>query len=230
MERWRIIGESRRRFDYDRRFLPNPLIAELEPAEVQSADGTAGRTDWSLGYPAWNLLYYALYCSLLPEQEDVVVLETGTNRGLSTIVLAQALVDLGIRAVVETVEIDPDLVTLARQNVQSAGLSDRVRFHCGDAVSFLDEAAERFDHFDFVLIDDDHAYEHVLKQIRIVCPKVAASGGKVYFDNAAWGDVEDALRRMSQIFGGNLIHFDNCSWRPPGNAIWQPKLRAATPG
>ena len=64
-----------------------------------------------------------------------------------------------------------------------------------------------------------------MKEIRIVCPKVAACGGKVYFDNAGWGEVETALRRLQEIFGGNVVHFDNCSWRPPGNAIWQPRMQ-----
>jgi predicted O-methyltransferase YrrM len=224
LRRWRRIGESRRRFDYDRRLLPNRRIAELEPPEVTTVEETKGRTDWSVGYPAWNLLYYSLYSSVLPEEEGAVVLETGTNRGISTIVMAQALADLGIRAVVETVELDPDLSADARSNVESAGLAERVRFHVGGALEFLSEAAARLDRFDFVLLDDDHSFEHVLKEIRIVCPKVAACGGKVYFDNAAWGDVERAIRMMQEEFGGNVIHFDNCSWRPPGNAIWQPRL------
>src|SRR5206468_9694888 len=128
-----------------------------------------GSTDSSLGYPAWNLLYYSVYCSILPEREDVVVLETGTNRGVSTIVIAQALADLGVRAVVDTIEVDADLSAVAQENIENAGLADRVRLHVGDAIEFLAGAAERFDHFDFVLIDDDHTFAHVLKEIDIVC-------------------------------------------------------------
>jgi predicted O-methyltransferase YrrM len=178
----------------------------------------------SLGYPAWNLLYYTLYCSLPPEREHPVVIETGTNKGLSTIVMAQALKDLGARAVVDTVEVDEDLMAIARENVEQAALSDYVRFHVRDAVGFLSEMAERFDHFDFVLLDDDHSYGQVLEEIKIVCPKVAAGGGKVYFDNTAWGDVAMALRDLQKLFPGHLVQFDNCSWRPPGNAIWQPEI------
>lgn len=212
-----------RRFDYDRRLLPNERIAALEPPEVTEESHVEGTTDMSLGYPAWNLLYYTLYCSLSPERERVVVIETGTNKGLSTIVMAQALKDLGIRAQVDTVEVNPDLMAVAKKNVEKAGLSDYVRFHVRDAIGFLSEMAERVDQFDFVLIDDDHSYRQVLEEIKIVCPKVAADG-KVYFDNTAWGDVAMALRDLQELFPGHLIQFDNCSWRPPGNAIWQPEV------
>ncbi len=213
---------SRRRFDYDRRLLPNPLIAELEPAEATGEDDVAGSTDWSLGFPAWNLLYYSLYCSLFPEQENVAVLETGTNRGVSTIVMAQALEDLGVEAVVDTVELDPELAAVARDNVERAGLSSRVRFHVEDAVGFLSRMAEERDHFDFVLLDDKHTFQHVLDEIKVVCPRVTAPEGKVYFDNTGWGGVTMALAELRKLYGGNLVQFDNCSWRPPGNAIWQP--------
>ena len=169
-----LLGGSRRRFDYDRRLLPNPQVAALEPAEVSGRDKLTDATSWSLGYPAWNLLYYALYTSILPERDDVVVLETGTNRGVSTIVIAQALKDLGGDAVLDTVEHDPELVEAARENLKRAGLEDRARFHTGDAIEFLGEMAERFDHFDFVLIDDLHTYDQVWQEIEIVQPMVAA--------------------------------------------------------
>jgi predicted O-methyltransferase YrrM len=219
-----LLGGSRRRFDYDRRLLPNPQVAALEPAEVSGRDKLTEATSWSLGYPAWNLLYYALYTSILPERDDVVVLETGTNRGVSTIVIAQALKDLGVDAVLDTVEHDPELVEAARENLQRAGLEGRVHFHTGDAIEFLGEMAERLDHFDFVLIDDLHTYDQVWQEIEIVQPLVAACGGKIYFDNTGYGDVDRAILQLRRQYGGNLVTFDNCSYAPPGNAIWQPEV------
>jgi predicted O-methyltransferase YrrM len=222
VQRRELLGGSRRRFDYDRRLLPNPHVATLEPPEVTAQSQIEGTTDWSLGYPAWNLLYYTLYSSILPERDDVVVIETGTNRGISTIVMAQALEDLGVQAMVDTVELDPDLVAVARGNVEEAGLSHRVRFHSGDAVPFLSQMAEQEDHFDFVLIDDLHTYDHVWQEIEVVRPKIAARGGKIYFDNTGYGDIDRAILDLRKRYGGNLVTFDNCSYRPPGNAIWQP--------
>jgi predicted O-methyltransferase YrrM len=222
ISRRQLLGGSRRRFDYDRRLLPNPHLATLEPDHVTDVGQIEGTTDWSIGYPGWNLLYYSLYASILPERDDVVVIETGTNRGISTIIMAQALEDLGVHALLDTVELDPDLVSVARDNVERAGLSHRVRFHTGDAIGFLREMAERLDHFDFVLIDDLHTYDHVWEEIKIVCPKVAARGGKIYFDNAGYGDIDTAVLDLRKHYGGNLVTFDNCSYKPPGNAIWQP--------
>jgi hypothetical protein len=28
---------------------------------------------------------------------------------------------------------------------------------------------------------------------------------------------------LRKRYGGNLVYFDNCSSKPPGNAIWQPE-------
>ena len=222
VERRALLGGSRRRFDYDRRLLPNPQIAALEPAEVAALDELTEETSWSMGYPAWNLLYYALYASILPELDDAVVIETGTNRGISTIVMAQALDDLGVDAVVHTVELDPALAAVAGKNLEQSGLSDRARLHTGDAIEFLGEMAERFDHFDFVLIDDLHTYDQVWKEIEIAVPRVAARGGKIFFDNTGYGDIDQALLDLRERYGGNVVRFDNCSYKPPGTAIWQP--------
>jgi predicted O-methyltransferase YrrM len=239
---------GRRRFDYDRRLLPHPYLEELEPTggdpefermrRTRPRDETdraellkarvAARAKWlketveSPGYPAWNLLYFTLICSIVPELEDVIVLETGTNHGVSTIVLAQALKELGVDAVVRTVELNPQLSEIARRNVDRAGLSNYVQFNVGDSIDFLEKLTADVDHIDFAFIDDRHTRDHVVREIELVCPKVVPRRGKVYFDNTSRGDVAEALRVLGERFGGNLIEFGNCSWAPPGNAIWQP--------
>ena len=210
---------SRRRFDYDRRLLPNPYMAVLEPQELERPTRHQGLT---IGYPAWNLLYYSLYCSVDPERDDLVVIETGTNRGLSTISMAQALKDVGADAIVETVDLDDSKTEIARENVESAGLTDRVEFYIGDSLEFLRSLTARVDHVDFVFLDDNHDHEHVAREIEIVHPLVASRRGKIYFDNTTAGGVAEALRDLRRTYGGNLVEFENCSWRPPGNAVWQP--------
>ena len=237
-----------RRFDYDRRLLPHPLLADLDAAEndpemerlkqvVPATDEErevlareyrearnrwAGNATWSMGYPSWNLLYFSVICSLPRFLPGAVVIETGTNRGLSTIAMAQALVDLEIDTPMHTVELEEDLVELAKQNVAAAELTERVRFHTGDSLAFLSDLGAEHDHFDFVFLDDAHDREHVQKQIDIVCPKVAAGGGKIYFDNSGRGGVAEALDYLRERHGGNLVTFMNCSGAPPGNTIWQP--------
>ena len=245
VRQWIRSDRVGRRFDYDRGLLANAHLRELEPSapapELEPLDGAtanerAAREDahyveyvrWlgdsgmSMGYPAWNLLYYSMISSLHRRQPDPVVVETGTNRGLSTIVMAQAVKDLDLDAVVETVELDPDMSDHASKNVAAAGLSERVRFHTGDSIEFLEALVERVPHIDFIFFDDSHDRDHVVTQIDIVCSKVAVRHGKVYFDNTGAGGAAAALRHLKDVHGGNLVQFDNCSWAPAGNAIWQP--------
>ena len=223
---------SYRRFDYDRRLLPNSHLQELEPdgADLATAAESTGLT---VGYPAWNLLYYTLFCTPQPDPrvfgpepppiaDDLVVVETGTNWGVSTIVMAQALKDLGTKARVRTVEMNELLVEKAKRNVADAGLSDHVEFHVDDSLAFLSRLADEVDTFDFVFIDDDHGAEHVIKELAIVCPKITPGNGKIYFDNTTGRGVSAALEHLKENHGGNLINFPNCSFAPPGNAIWQP--------
>ena len=236
VRRWIKSDRIGRRFDYDRGLLPNSHLRTLEPSnpapELESpGDAEAhyvefvrwlGDSGMSMGYPSWNLLYFSIISSLLPRQDDPVVVETGTNRGMSTIVMAQALSDLGLEAAVETVDFDPAMTETARQHVADAGLGERVRFHTGDSIEFLAALAERVPHLDFVFLDDAHDRDHVVRQMDIVCPKVAVRRGKVYFDNAGAGGVAEALPHLKQTYGGNLVEFANCSMSPSGNAIWQP--------
>ena len=79
----------RRIFDYDKKLLPNRFIAALEDQslDIKSARNYSGK---SIGYPAWNLLYYSVLCSIDPGEESILI-ETGTNWGVSTIILGQAL-------------------------------------------------------------------------------------------------------------------------------------------
>jgi hypothetical protein len=220
-----------RRLDYDRRLLVNPHLETLEPEGVDLETAYA-RTGMTIGYPAWNLLYYSLFCSPQPDptvygepampRTDLVVLETGTNLGVSTIVMAQALKDLGVTTKVRTVDFDESAVEIAKRNVEAAGLSDRVEFNVGDSLEFLSAVTEEADELDFVFLDDDHTTPHVVKELDIICPKITPGRGKIYFDNTTGRGVSGALDYLKKTYGGNLIHFPNCSLSPPGNAIWQP--------
>ncbi len=216
---------SERRFDYDRRLLVNPYLAEQE-AGLRDLYAAIERTGLSLGYPAWNLLYYTLLCSL--PKADPVVIETGTNRGFSTIVLAQALIDAGVGGVVRTVDIDGEVVQVARGHAERAGVAERIRFNVGDSYEFLDRLPDEVSHVDFAFLDGDHRADHVIGEFERLYPLVAACDGKVYFDNTGRGGVAKALRHIHKVHGGNLVEFPSCSWAPPGTAIWQPKRSGPT--
>lgn len=210
--------QIKRIFNYDRRLLPNAYLAEKEEKSYDLASA-ASETGLSVGYPAWNLLYYSLLCSIASPAP--VVVETGTNLGFSTIVMAQALKDANVRAVVRTVDIDPDAVRCARQNAAKARMEEFISFSVGDSLEFLRRIVGEVGAIDFAFLDGSHATATVVSEFEVIHPLVTAAGGKIFFDNSGSGDVAAALRHIRHTFGGSLIEFKNCSWAPPGNAIWQ---------
>jgi len=136
--------------------------------------------------------------------------------------MAQALKDVHLDAVVHTVDREQGFADIAKQHVALAGLSDYVRFNVEDSLTFLSRIVEEKRHIDFIFIDDNHSFEHVVEEFSIIHPALLLRRGKAYFDNTSEGGVAEALESICANYGGNLVRFENCSWRPPGNAIWQP--------
>lgn len=213
--------ESRRLFDYPRSLLPNGWLARLEE-QSKDANSALKFTGLSMGYPAWNLLYYSLFCALPPDQDSVYLVETGTNAGISTIILAQVLKDRKLNSKVQTVDIQRELLEIAVVNVHEAGLSELVDFHLGDSLAFLQTYMGQIPRLDFAFLDGNHETEHVVKEFEAIHPRLTSPYSTVFFDNTKEGGVQQALQQIRERFGGNLIEFPNCSWGPPGNAIWQP--------
>jgi predicted O-methyltransferase YrrM len=216
-----------RRFDYDRALLPNAYVAAME-RDVRDLDTAKRKTGLTIGYPGWNLLYYALACSLHPQEENIVV-ETGTNFGFSTIMMAQALKDSRLPGHVHTIELDPANVERARANVREAGVADLVTVYAGDAKEVLrDVAAALAGPIRFAFLDGSHHERDVLTEFAIVHARLAENG-VVMFDNTyrrgqpgepeQW--VHGALHAIQRQYGGNLINFPNTSWCTPGQALWQ---------
>lgn len=210
------LPPSLRTTHYNHRLLVNDHLRQLEDA---------GDIAYSMGYPSWNLLYYSLFCSLPHTDRDVVIVETGTNEGLSTIVLAQALRDSHATGRIYTVDFSDEFVSRARNNVAKAGLEDLVNFTVADSVTYLRGLRNAVSAVDFAFIDASHEYDDVMREFEAIYPLVG-TGGTVYFDNTSAGGVRDALGVIQLRYGGNLLRFNNCSWSPPGNAIWQPGRRS----
>jgi predicted O-methyltransferase YrrM len=206
-----VSDASRRPATYNKQLLVNDVLRSAE-------DDGVGK---SIGYPAWNLLYYAALSSL-PADRPAVVVETGTYHGLSTVVLAQALKDNGLGGIVHTVDRDPGSVDIARRHVEQAGLSEFVRFHVGESQEMLKDVGASTGHVDFAFLDDGHDRDAVVGEFRALYPLVRRSG-VVYFDNTSDGGVKKALDYIHLRYRGNLVELFNCSWWPPGNAIWQPR-------
>lgn len=210
-------NEIRRIFDYDRHLLPSRYLAEHD-AEARDVDSAVRSTGISPGYPSWNLLYYSVLCSL---KDNFLVVEIGTHRGFSTILMAQAIKDGGMGGKIKTVDIDPSLVRIARENVTKAAMEDVVEFNTSNSLDFLKQLTTEVEEINFAFIDGDHTASQVIAEFELLEPKVSECGGKVFFDNAAVGGVAEAISQIRQKYKGNFVEFENCSWGPHGNVIWQ---------
>ena len=214
-----------RMFNYNLGLLPNPQLAVLEHGvtNIEQARQKSGAT---IGYPGWGLIYHLLLSHLDRSREEIII-ETGTNWGCTTIVLAQALIDAGCRGRVITFELDAANAERAKANWQAAGVADRLELHLGDSRENLPKALAGSSDIRFAFLDASHLYNDVKQEFDIVLPKLA-DDALVIFDNtyriADEGEdqrVNGFLRAMPALYGGNLINMEFVSWYTPGLAIWQ---------
>jgi len=213
-----------RRYDYDRGLLPNAHLRQLDDVEdLEQAKASSG---WSIGYPGWGLLYYLVTTTLDHERPNVII-ETGTNQGASTIVLAQALIDSPASGHVHTVEIAEEFYKKAERNIAAAGVEGVVTQYLGDAKVALADMLKEVDDVQVAFLDGSHLVVDVLEEFAAVHQKLTRNG-LVIFDNTyrIADDDEDqrvhgALATLVSEYGGNLINFPSVSWYTPGVAIWQ---------
>src|SRR5580700_5734581 len=105
------------------------------------------------------------------------IFEMGSAIGYSTIWLARAA---GPGAEVYYTDGDPANAKLAGQNLNRAGVSDRVQILVGDALLLLDEIGGPFD---LIFIDvDKHQYPKAMQK---AVPRLK-SGGLLITDNVLW--------------------------------------------
>lgn len=212
-------------FGYDTTLLPNRYLSKLEQG-VETIEEAQKRTGATIGYPGWGLLYHLLLSHLDKKREELII-ETGTNWGCTTIILAQALIDAGCQGRVVTFELDPENAEKAQVNLRIAGVSERVELHIGDSRETLPKALQHEKDIRVAFLDASHLYEDIKREFEIVLPKLA-NDALVIFDNtyqiADEGEnprVNGFLREIKNEFGGNLINLEFVSWFTPGLAIWQ---------
>lgn len=154
----------------------------------------AAKTNQPIADPEVAQVERILVRALRPKR----IIEVGTNIGYSVIVMGR---ECGADAVVETIELDPEILATAKGFVAEAGLACEVKFHQGKALEVL----PRLDGpFDFVFIDCVKSeYEQYLDQL---LPKLTP-GAVIVCDNLLWGgkvaagvhdEATDGLRAFNQ--------------------------------
>jgi predicted O-methyltransferase YrrM len=107
------------------------------------------------------------------------VLEIGTLAGYSTINLARG-VGRGGRVV--TLEYEPKHAEVARENLERAGVGDRVEVIVGAALDTLPKLADRGETFDLIFIDADKENNVAYVEWAI---RLGAPGSVIVVDNIA---------------------------------------------
>ena len=214
-----------RMFGYDTNLLPNRHLQSLEQG-VNTIEEAREHSGATIGYPGWGLIYHLLLSHLDRGREEILI-ETGTNFGCTTIILAQALIDAGCQGKVITIELDERNVKVAKRNFEEAGVNSRIDLRCGNSRNLFPEVAKEINTTRFVFLDACHLYEDVLFEFESLLPKLA-DDALVLFDNTYQiaEDNEDqrvngALKTILNRHGGNLINLEFVSWYTPGLAIWQ---------
>ena len=214
-----------RMFGYATNLLPNRHLAFLEQG-VKTIEEARERTGATIGYPGWGRIYHLLLSHLDRDREEILI-ETGTNYGCTTIILAQALIDSGCQGKVITIELEEKNVEVAKRNFEEAGVHSRIDLRCGNSREILPEVAQEINTTRFAFLDACHLYDDVVGEFEALFPKLV-DDALVLFDNtyriAEENEdqrVNGALKMILNRHGGNLINLEFVSWFTPGLAMWQ---------
>jgi len=114
-----------------------------------------------IGIPGWLVRADAMKLYELAYFCGGDILEFGTNRGLSTFILAKAVAASGGTTKVVTMELSPDFVKQAESNLAGRSLASLIEFRVGDANTTCDALIAEGRTFSFAFVDHSHSYELV---------------------------------------------------------------------
>lgn len=129
------------------------------------------------------------------------ILELGTYTGYSAICLAKGLSEEGKLI---TIEIDDEVLSIAKKYFAEANLNKKIEIHIGDALEILDTLNETFD---LVFIDADKSqyvdyYEKILPKVK--------TGGFLIADNVLWsGKVIQTDIKNNDYFTKGILAFND---------------------
>ena len=144
------------------------------------------------------------------------ILEFGTNAGISTLYLHAA----DTRALLQTVEGNPEVAALARETFTRAGASPQLHPYCSRFDQWLN------DHWpanppelplDLFFLDGDHRFQPTLDYVRRLLPAATAQSVFVIADihwsegmERAWGELKDfpGVQASLDLYHFGLLFFD----------------------
>jgi predicted O-methyltransferase YrrM len=167
-----------------------PLLAEMESFAREN------------GHPIADAEVAQLMRILVRLKKPRRIIEVGTNIGYSVVVMGR---ESDSSAVIETIELKPEILDVARRFVQRAKLPCRVEFHQGPALEVLRHLSGSFD-FAFI----DCVKTEYSDYVELLMPRLE-DGAVLVFDNLLWkGEVADngsspearALRKLNERLVG----------------------------
>lgn len=144
-------------------------------AECPTTDGMI-----NLGIEGWLLPPDALKLYELGWFAGGDILELGSYRGLSTSLLAKALVNSGRRDAIHSVDLSPEAIVGSRATLKGRPGADHVSFMETDGDTAISRFAKARKKFRFAFVDHSHRYEHV-QSACVLIPQVLAPGAFVLF-------------------------------------------------
>jgi predicted O-methyltransferase YrrM len=111
------------------------------------------------------------------------VLELGTHRGLSSTVMAEALLDAGSGYSVVTLETNEQYAAEAKRAHRQRNLYN-IAYRVGDATKVLDRFMRRGRRFGFAFVDHSHRYTPT-KDVCVRLDRLLIPGGYVLFHDYA---------------------------------------------
>lgn len=173
--------------EFDRVPLPyRPTYAEfgdlIDASHRALADAPVKGPLIDIGVPGWLRVEDALKLYELAYFCRENILELGTNRGLSTSIMASAVLSSANDVGITTIELDPQLSAAARRNLEDRALDRPVTFVAAEASAALDGMMASKQRFGLSFVDHSHTYEAVAQACRSLRLLIAPGGFVVFHD------------------------------------------------
>jgi predicted O-methyltransferase YrrM len=121
---------------------------------------------------------------IIEKYRPTSILEIGTLHGYSAILMGNLLPDDGGKLV--TIEIDKNLANIAGNNIDKAGLSDKIQVICGDAIDVIPTLAD----YKFEMVFLDAIKSEYLNYLRFI-------------------EQKNLMREESVVVADNVILYEN---------------------